>query len=100
MAGRVWAGRPHTRLEGAATMLSRIKKAVGHAVAHVEDAVGVSDADPAVSAKTLQIDGLNTCSMSTCVWANAVAMSSERCRAVLHTNDYGKTIAQPLSDVA
>lgn len=56
MAGRVWAGRPHTRLEGAATMLSRIKKAVGHAVAHVEDAVGVSDADPAVSAKTLQID--------------------------------------------
>jgi hypothetical protein len=31
------------------SMLSRIKKAVGHAVAHVEDAVGGSDSDPAVS---------------------------------------------------
>lgn len=51
----VWLGRPHTRLGGAATMLSRIKKAVGHAVASVEDAVGASDADPAVSAMmTLQ----------------------------------------------
>ena len=85
-------------------MLSRIKKAVGHAVASVEDAVGASDADPAVSAMmALQTDRLNTCSMSTSVCVCAGKRCSMTCdvhRAVVHTTDYSETIAQPLSDVA